>query len=270
MQSSSSSGLAFLSLAAHCSTHAVPFSCSRASPSLLQFFLPTFCFSWRVCEWGRVFNGTTLFHSDACPAPSDLPSPATNPNNHHLTNDDQEQNHQQQQQQVGAQASLPRPNLHLPLAVKPYSLLPPPSSLLPFLSLYPSPSHRHALTPTPCTCNSLFQLSLFFRPHSNVRFPPVTFDRAFLLPSPVTPSFLRSVHEADANGAAAAGGAGDDWAVVWGKWPGGGTAQELADLHVALVEAHLVTVKRTFNRARVFVAPHARCSTTWSSCRPVP
>ncbi|CAI5977802.1 unnamed protein product [Closterium sp. NIES-65] len=116
----------------------------------------------------------------------------------------------------------------------------------------------------------LFQLSLFFRPHSNVRFPPVTFDRAFLLPSPVTPSFLRSVHEADANGAAAAGGAGDDWAVVWGKWPGGGTAQELADLHVALVEAHLVTVKRTFNRARVFVAPHARCSTTWSSCRPVP
>ncbi|CAI5476429.1 unnamed protein product [Closterium sp. Yama58-4] len=88
---------------------------------------------------------------------------------------------------------------------------------------------------------------------------------------------LRAPSEADAAAAAAATAAAaveatDDWVVVWGKRPGAGTAEELAALHLALVEAFgarrlrtvggsaaldLVTVKRTFNRARVFVAPHA-------------
>ncbi|CAI5489077.1 unnamed protein product [Closterium sp. Naga37s-1] len=44
--------------------------------------------SVRVDAWGRVFNGTTLFHSNACPAPSHLPSPANPSNNHHLIRDD--------------------------------------------------------------------------------------------------------------------------------------------------------------------------------------
>ncbi|GJP78508.1 hypothetical protein CLOP_g8799, partial [Closterium sp. NIES-67] len=90
----------------------------------------------------------------------------------------------------------------------------------------------------------------------------------------LNPDFtLRAPSEAETTGAhTAAVESADDWVVVLGKRPGAGTAQELADLHLALVETFgarrlrtvggsaaldLVTVKRTFNRARVFVAPHA-------------
>ncbi|CAI5971767.1 unnamed protein product [Closterium sp. NIES-64] len=331
--------------------------------------------SVRVDAWGRVFNGTTLFHSNACPAPSDHPSPANPSNNHHLTSDSQVQHHQEQyqqqqqrqQQQPYTRASVPRANLHLPLAVNlalPHALHASDALVhyLPLLlALHSSLAAMPLMSFLVATAGEgdgnagggggwgergrgrrkRKGLSGFFggkggrggegewegvhssqegallllgaevtgvdfglmdvrelrgrdvvlvdillqpvhqRCHKPSRALWQTLRHHYLLPPNGFPIFnpdftLRAPSEADAaaaaTAAAAAVEAGDDWVVVWGKRPGAGTAEELAELHLALVEAFgarrlrtvggsaaldLVTVKRTFNRARVFVAPHA-------------
>ncbi|CAI7798227.1 unnamed protein product [Closterium sp. NIES-54] len=326
--------------------------------------------SVRVDAWGRVFNATTLFHSNACPAPTDRHGVATHRNsNNHLSSDSQVKNHQeqyqQQQQKVQEQqpytrASVPRPNLHLPLAVNlvfPHPLHAADAVLhyLPLLlALHSSLAAMPRMSFLVGTAGEGEAgggggwgerargkrkgkgLSGFFggkggrgeegegegvhssqegallllgaevtgvdfglmdvrelRGHDvvlvDILLQPVhqrchkpsralwqTLRHYYLLPPNGFPIFnpdftLRAPSEADA-AAAAAVDAGDDWVVVWGKRPGAGTAEELAGLHVALVEAFgarrvrtvggsaaldLLTVKRTFNRARVFVAPHA-------------
>ncbi|CAI5499449.1 unnamed protein product [Closterium sp. Naga37s-1] len=321
--------------------------------------------SVRVDAWGRVFNGTTLFHSNACPAPTDRPSHTNPSTNHHVISDSQVQHQQQQQQQLQQQqpytrASVPRPSLHLPLAVN--LALPHPlhasDALVHYLPLLLALHSSLAAMPLMSFLVGTAGegeagggggwgergrgrrkgkgLSGFFggkggregegegegvhssqegallllgaevtgvdfgrmdvrelrgqdvvlvdillqpvhqRCHKPSRALWQTLRHHYLLPPNGFPIFnpdftLQAPSEADA-AAAAAVEATDDWVVVWGKRPGAGTAEELAELHLALVEAFgarrlrtvggsaaldLLTVKRTFNRARVLVAPHA-------------